>query len=203
MRNNHAGWKLGRSEGRGDWHGKPHAMRGMRGDGEHGHREGRGGGRGGGTGRGGGRLFEHGAIRWVLLSLIAQKPSHGYELIKAIETRMAGVYAPSPGVIYPSLSLLEDMGAVEVTSDVGKKLYAITDEGRGLLADNVEVLVRVEAKMDSLKGRSGRPAEIQEAIESFRATVRQRVGSEEALDPDTVAKIAAIIRQAAKEIGQL
>lgn len=153
------------------------------------------GGRGGG-----GRLFEHGAMRWVLLSLIAQKPSHGYELIKAIETRMAGVYAPSPGVIYPSLSLLEDMGAVSIATEGGKKLYAITDEGRRLLEENAEVLAKAEARMDALKGPMGRPAEIREAVEDFRSAVRQRLAGEGELDADTVSRIARLIREAAEKV---
>ncbi|MHC3125880.1 PadR family transcriptional regulator [Brevundimonas sp. GN22] len=154
------------------------------------------GGRGGG-----GRLFEHGAMRWLLLSLIGQKPSHGYELIKAIETRMAGVYAPSPGVIYPSLSLLEDMGAVSISTEGGKKLYAITEEGQRLLEDNAEVLARVEARMEAMKGKGGRPAEISEALEAFRHTLRQKLGHEPALEAEEVARIAAIIREATNKIA--
>lgn len=154
------------------------------------------GGRGGG-----GRLFEHGAMRWLLLSLIGQKPSHGYELIKAIETRMAGVYAPSPGVIYPSLSLLEDMGAVSISTEGGKKLYAITEEGQRLLEDNAEVLARVEARMEAMKGKGGRPAEISEALEAFRHTLRKKLGHEPALEAEEVARIAAIIREATNKIA--
>ena len=90
--------------------------------------------------RGGGRMFEHGALRWVLLSLIADKPSHGYELIKAVETKLGGAYSPSPGVIYPSLTLLEEMGALESEAQGGKKLYSITEAGRALLGENAEVL---------------------------------------------------------------
>lgn len=156
------------------------------------------GGRGGG-----GRLFEHGAMRWVLLSLIAKKPSHGYELIKAIETRMAGVYAPSPGVIYPSLSLLEDMGAVSIATEGGKKLYAITEEGLRLLEENAEVLAKAEAKMDALKGHMGRPPEIQEAVEAFRNAVRGRLAGDETLDTETVSRIAAAIHEAAEKVKSI
>lgn len=172
----------------------------MRGEGRHGGMGHEGGRMRGGRG-GGGRLFEHGAMRWVLLSLIAQKPSHGYELIKAIETRMAGVYAPSPGVIYPSLSLLEDMGAVSIATESGKKLYAVTEEGLRLLQENAEILAKAEARMDALKGHMGRPAEIQEAVEAFRTAVRERLAAEETLDAETVARIAALIHEAAKKVS--
>jgi hypothetical protein len=92
----------------------------------HGHHEGhhRRGGRMG-------RFFDHGDLRLVVLKLIADKPSHGYELIKAVETAAGGAYTPSPGVIYPTLTLLEELGYVTAAdAGGGKKLYTITDEGQ-------------------------------------------------------------------------
>ncbi|RYF66006.1 MAG: PadR family transcriptional regulator, partial [Comamonadaceae bacterium] len=91
--------------------------------------EGRRGGRGGG---GGGRVFGHGGLRFVLLQLIADKPSHGYELIKAIEERLGGAYSPSPGTVYPTLTLLEELGYVSVgTADEGgRKRYTVTTAGQ-------------------------------------------------------------------------
>ncbi len=87
-------------------------------------------------GRGpGGRFFNHGDLRFVALKFIAEKPSHGYELIKAVETMSGGAYVPSPGVIYPTLTLLEEMGYIRGTeADGGKRLYAITPEGEAFLA---------------------------------------------------------------------
>ena len=81
--------------------------------------------------RRGGRVFGHGGLRLVLLRLIADKPRHGYELIKAIEERLGGSYSPSPGVVYPTLTLLEEMGHVTVSAEGGgRKLHTITDAGR-------------------------------------------------------------------------
>src|ERR687883_295107 len=70
-----------------------------------------------------GRFFAHGDLRLVILHLIAEKPRHGYEIIKAIEERVAGAYSPSPGVIYPGLTLLEELGYVTVSTEGGKKLH--------------------------------------------------------------------------------
>nr|WP_313519027.1 PadR family transcriptional regulator [Brevundimonas diminuta] len=151
--------------------------------------------------RGGGRMFEHGALRWVLLSLIADKPSHGYELIKAIEARMGGAYTPSPGVIYPSLTLLEDMGAVSVVAEGGKKRYAITDEGRRLLVENAEALAHAERKMKALRGRADRPARIAQAIETFRAAAHERL-TQEPLSEAQVEAIADLIEAAAEKVRQ-
>jgi DNA-binding PadR family transcriptional regulator len=86
-----------------------------------------------------GRFFDHGDLRFVVLKLIAEKPSHGYELIKAVETAAGGAYTPSPGVVYPTLTLLEELGYV-TASDAGggKKLYTITPEGETFLAGNAQ-----------------------------------------------------------------
>ncbi|MCA0368192.1 MAG: PadR family transcriptional regulator [Proteobacteria bacterium] len=157
--------------------------------------EGRGHGR-----RGGGRLFDHGTLRWVLLSLIADKPSHGYELIKAVETKLGGAYSPSPGVIYPSLTLLEEMGALESEAQGGKKLYSITEAGRALLAENAEVLRGAEATMDKFAARALRPAAIQDAIGRLRHAVHARLTGETALTEAQVEAIAAAIAAAADTV---
>lgn len=153
--------------------------------------------------RGGGRMFEHGALRWVLLSMIADKPSHGYELIKQIESRMGGTYAPSPGVIYPSLSLLEDMGAVSVAAEGGKKRYAITDEGRRLLTENAEALAHIDMKMKALRGRPDRPARIAQAIEALRTATHQRLTQEPPLTEVQVEAIADLLEAAAEKVRQV
>src|SRR3954471_11563007 len=91
-------------------------------------------------GRGGrlGRFFAHGDLRLVILHLIAEKPRHGYEIIKAIEEQVAGAYSPSPGVIYPTLTLLDELGYVTVAAsgEDGKKLHAITRQGEAFLEAN-------------------------------------------------------------------
>ena len=162
-------------------------------------REARGRGQGHGR-RGGGRLFDHGTLRWVLLSLIAEKPSHGYELIKAVEARLGGAYSPSPGVIYPSLTLLEEMGALESEAQGGKKLYAITGAGRAMLAENEEVLKAAEATMDKFAARAMRPAAIHDAIGRLRHTIHARLTGETALTEAQVQAIAAILAEAADKV---
>ena len=99
--------------------------------GRHGGRHGRGGEGRGGWGR---RYFEHGALRILALALIAEKPRNGYEIIKAVEEKTGGGYAPSPGVIYPTLNLLEESGQIRATEVDGKKAFEITEEGQATLA---------------------------------------------------------------------
>src|SRR5271168_1704432 len=86
-----------------------------------------------------GRVFEQGDLRYVLLKLIADKPSHGYELIKDIEERLGGAYSPS--VIYPTLTLLEELGYIRAAQSEGaRKAFEITDEGRDALEKNVNIV---------------------------------------------------------------
>lgn len=83
-----------------------------------------------GGGGGGGRFFRRGDIKFALLSLLAERPMHGYEMMKALETQSGGRYTPSAGTIYPTLQMLEDRGFVIVAESEGKKVYHITDAGR-------------------------------------------------------------------------
>jgi DNA-binding PadR family transcriptional regulator len=94
-----------------------------------------------GRGRGGpfrrGRVFEQGDLKYVILRLLAEKPRHGYEIIKELEERFGGSYAPSAGTVYPTLALLEDLGYATVTPEEGgKKVYSITPAGEKYLEEN-------------------------------------------------------------------
>ena len=96
-----------------------------------------------------GRFFAHGDLRLVILHLIAEKPRHGYEIIKATEDRVGGAYSPSPGVIYPTLTMLEELGHVTVSpGDGAKKLHAITAEGVAYLQAHHTTLDALLARMD-------------------------------------------------------
>src|SRR6478609_2638378 len=83
------------------------------------------------------RFFEQGDLKYVILRLLDEKPRHGYDIIKELETRFGGSYAPSPGTVYPTLTMLEDMGYARVIPEEGgKKIYEITEEGRKYLAEH-------------------------------------------------------------------
>ena len=131
-------------------------------------------------GRSGGRLFDYGELRLLLLAMIAERPRHGYELIKAIEERMGGSYSPSPGVMYPTLAWLDDMGyaAPDAEAD-GRKLYRITPAGEAFLVAN-------RAAADDLLSRSGPhgsasgdpvPAPLLRAMENLKLALRLRLRS--------------------------
>jgi DNA-binding PadR family transcriptional regulator len=125
-----------------------------------------------------GRVFDHGELRFVLLALIAEAPRHGYEIIKAIEDRLGGSYSPSPGVIYPTLTLINELGFATVSeSGGGRKLYTITDEGRAHLAENKPVVDAVFARMERAAASTagGRSPQVMRAIENMKTALRMRL----------------------------
>ncbi|HEX2080065.1 MAG TPA: PadR family transcriptional regulator, partial [Longimicrobium sp.] len=108
-----------------------------------------GGWAGGGPGRG--RMFAHGDLKFVVLSLLAEKPRHGYEIIRELEDRFGGTYSPSPGTVYPTLSLLEDLGYATARAEEGnRKVFEITDEGRKYLEQNQSVVDDIFGRVDEL-----------------------------------------------------
>lgn len=165
----------------------------------------RGFGRHGGETRGrrrGGRLFDYGELRLLVLALIAQAPAHGYELIKTIEDRFGGAYTPSPGVIYPTLSWLEDMGYASVEAAGGRKSYAITDEGQAFLAANQAAADALFARLgEQGQGRRGRSLQVMRAMHNLKTAVRLRL-ADGPLDEAAIEAVAAAIDEAAQKIGK-
>ncbi len=163
-------------------------------------------GMGGRGGPGGGRrrVFDSGELKLVLLSLIAEQPRHGYDLIKAIEERSGGVYAPSPGVVYPTLTLLADMGQVEEQADGSRKRFAITAEGTAALADNAEAVTAALARLDSLAAESARTdaAPVRRAMRNLHAVLHARL-SADGIDKTAQLDVAAILDEAAGKIERL
>ena len=193
-----------------------------------------GGGPGGpgGPGRGGdwgdsfriGRMLASGDLRLVALYFIEQQPRHGYDLIKAIEEKTGGLYVPSPGVIYPALTFLEEANYVTSVAEANKRLYTITEEGKTHLADNrpaVEATLAHLGKIGEQFGRvkerwqeaerhfneagPGRPdrdmadvaPEVNEARRDLKDAIKQAARQR---DPENQRRLADILRRAAEEI---
>jgi DNA-binding PadR family transcriptional regulator len=160
------------------------------------------GGPGGGRRRGfGGRMFEQGDLKYVILQLLSEKPRHGYEIIKALEERVGGAYSPSPGAVYPTLTMLEDMGYARAsTGEGGKKVYEITPEGRAYLDENKgavdEVFDRIASFATSFFGPQ--MVEIHQAMKNLaRATYSTATRLH---DPAQMNRIRQILERAAAEI---
>lgn len=164
-----------------------------------------GGHSGGGRGSRLGRFFEHGDLKLVVLQLIAEKPRHGYEIIKAIEEQAAGAYSPSPGVIYPTLALLDGLGLVSVAeSGGGKKLHTATDEGRAYLAANRSTLEGILARMAHVADGRGDSAvrRVRRAMENLKVALRMRLTSD-SLTEDQISAITAAIDNAAVAVERV
>ena len=175
-------------------------------------------GRGGRHGFGGGdmiragRMLATGDLRLIALALIAEQPRHGYEIIKVLEDKTDGWYSPSPGIVYPTLTFLEEAGYVTAQSEGAKKLYTITDEGRAHLGENrdfvdavLERLAAVGEKIarmrrrfggDERDERNGLPPLVRAALENLREVSAKRLEN----DDEAEAKIVDVLARAAQEL---
>jgi DNA-binding PadR family transcriptional regulator len=189
------------ADGRGGEHVQFHGRRGR-----HGPHEGdvfadwnglQGGGR-----RFGGRMLGHGDLKLLLLALIEQQPRHGYELIRTIEEMFHGHYAPSPGAVYPTLTMLEEMGYASVASEQGgRKLYAITAEGRAYLDQNraaVDAMTERTRHSARMIAKLALPLAVRKAMHALKHAVLMR-GTD--WSKAEAQRVAAILERAAAEIA--
>ena len=165
---------------------------------------------GGGWGRGergGGRrrMFDSGELRLVLLALIAQQARHGYDLIRAIEERTGGAYAPSPGVIYPTITLLQDMGHIEEqTGEGARRQFGVTAEGRLHLDERREEVEALFARLDALAAMrektDGGP--VRRATHNLRSVMQDRLSRDD-VSSQTLHDVAALLDEVAQKIERL
>jgi DNA-binding PadR family transcriptional regulator len=177
-----------------------------------------------GAGRGGfgpGRKLGSADLQLLLLALLAEKPSHGYELIKAIEERSSGYYSPSPGMVYPALTYLEEIGYASVALEGTRKLYSATETGRKHLADNGAALETLLAQLQQIGRRMQKFRRALQPEAAAREAANEGAPSEDRAAPELQVaqfdlklalaakadapreeqlRIAAIVRQAAADI---
>ncbi|MDP3492330.1 MAG: PadR family transcriptional regulator [Hyphomonadaceae bacterium] len=158
-------------------------------------------GRGFGGRGGGGRLLGHGDLRLLLLALIGEKPSHGYDLIRAVEERFAGAYAPSPGAVYPTLTMLEEQDLVSAEATQGsKRLYTITDAGKAFLTENAAQVEGILARINLAAAAFSRhmaPDEVHEAWKTLRQAMNMKRTPWTKEETD---RVVAILDKAARDI---
>jgi len=149
-------------------------------------------------------MFDRGELRLVLLKLIAEQPRHGYDLIKALEERSGGHYSPSPGVIYPALSMMADEGLIaEQASEDQRRQFAIAEAGKALLEEEAEQAEAAFARLGELNERSERhrAPSIERAAANLFMAMTQRMRGER--EEDLPHRIAAILDEAAQRIERL
>jgi DNA-binding PadR family transcriptional regulator len=151
------------------------------------------------------RMFDSGELRLVLLKLLADQPRHGYDLIRAVEEMTGGRYAPSPGVVYPTLTMLQDMGLIQESETEGtRKAFAVTPEGEAHLAeraDEVEALIARLSDLGDEKRKAG-GAPIRRAVGNLLAALWHRATSAD-MDEERLHALAAILDEAAQKIERL
>ncbi len=178
------------------------------------------GGRGEGGGRGDwfrvGRMLAQGDLKLLALALIEEQPRHGYELIKLIEDKTHGAYSPSPGVVYPTLTFLEEAGYVTAETEGAKKRYTITEEGRAHLEENREIADMVLARLAAIGEKLARmrrkwrsegdeeegtsvPKLVDAALDNLREVAVKRLEAEGAAG-DAETRIVEILARAAQDI---
>jgi DNA-binding PadR family transcriptional regulator len=167
----------------------------------------------GGMGMGGrafraGRRLASGDLQLVLLALLAEQPSHGYELIKALEERSDGFYSPSPGMVYPALTWLEEMGYTSVAAEGAKKLYSITDTGRTYLSENQDAADAMLSQLEQIGRKMGRLREAfgededsdWRELEAVRRELKHALREKRGASAEERSRIIAILKQAVAQI---
>jgi len=144
------------------------------------------------------RIFGRGDMKFLLLELLLERPKHGYEMIKELEARYAGFYAPSPGSVYPTLQLLEDRGYVRSTTDDGKRIYSISDEGRAYLAAHAETEGGARRKSREFGASPEMRAFAREVFDFGRAVVQGARSANH--DPEKLSRLRAVIDRARRDI---
>ena len=157
---------------------------------------------GGGRERDGKRIFDHGDLRLVIMALLDEKPRYGYEIIKELGERVGGDYSPSPGVVYPTLTLLEEVGHATVSEEHGgRRLYTLTEEGKAFLQANRSTVDAIFARVSESASRRGAPPQVRRAVENLFTAVRLRLRSRP-VNEEQIRAIADAIDAAAKAVEQ-
>jgi DNA-binding PadR family transcriptional regulator len=159
----------------------------------------------GGRGGQGGRVLAQGDLKFLVLHLIKEKPRHGYEIIKAIEESFGGAYAPSPGTVYPTLSMLEDLGYIRaLPEEGGRKSFAITPEGTAHLAENQATVDALLQRVAGAAADHANPSmvEVHRAMKNVGRAVYMRFGRHD-WTPEQIARVRDILDRAASDIDQV
>src|SRR5918911_1300698 len=154
---------------------------------------------------GGGRMFEQGDLKYVILRLLDEKPRHGYEIIKELEERFSGFYSPSPGTVYPTLTMLEDLGYARATQEEGgKKIYEITPEGKAYLEQNKSTVEDIFERIAEFGSNffSGPMMEVNHAFKDVgRATYTS--APRHVRDAERLRRIKEVLERGAREIEEI
>ncbi|PZL93373.1 transcriptional regulator [Pantoea graminicola] len=150
------------------------------------------------------KMLEASEIRLLMLHFLEQRAAHGYELIKSVEELSKGEYSPSPGIIYPNLTLLEEMEAIQVVdAQATRKAYRLTPAGRAQLVEQREMVLSLIARLSSLAvlvNNRSIPA-VEQAIHGLKVALNRRLAQEDISDAALQTLIQALHDAAEKITG--
>lgn len=151
------------------------------------------------------RLFGRGDLKYVILDLLKDQPRHGYDIIRALEDRMRGFYRPSPGSVYPTLQMLEDLGYVTSSQQDGKRVYSITDEGRRYVADQQTTLDDIRERISAGWDAASRPevADLMHELRQLARALFQQATGGAWHDPERLKQLSQIVQRARAEVDAL
>nr|WP_312242813.1 PadR family transcriptional regulator [Pantoea sp.] len=148
------------------------------------------------------KILDGNDIRLLMLHFLSQQAAHGYELIKSVEDLSQGEYSPSPGIIYPNLTLLEEMDAIRVLdAQASRKAYSLNDKGREILKENKANLTAIIERLSSLAVLVNNRSipEVEQAIRQIKTALHSRL-SQQDISPQTLQAIIAAMHEAAEKI---
>jgi DNA-binding PadR family transcriptional regulator len=147
--------------------------------------------------------FERGDIKYVILDLLRERPSYGYEIIRALEDRFGGLYTPSAGTVYPTLQMLEEIGYVTASQSEGRKTYTITPEGITFLEDQKSQVADVRERMRGMWDRKANSEEVHDMVDRLRDMLKTVKHNRRHITPEKLSRIREVLERAQREIEQL
>ena len=149
------------------------------------------------------RFFERGALKYLIIDIISEKPRHGYDIIREIEERTGGYYSPSPGTVYPTLQMLEDIGHLRIKEENGKKVYEITDEGKAYLKEHKERVKKHRERMSECcppgsEERVNLMFELRKVFYTIAETARRNFP-----DADQIKEIKKVLEKAKNDVENI
>jgi len=151
------------------------------------------------------RPFGRGDLKYVILELLRDQPRHGYDIIRALEERSRGSYRPSPGSVYPTLQMLEDLGYVTSTQEEGKKVYSITEEGRRYLAEQQPTLEDIRARVSAGWDAAQRPevADLMHELQQMARSLFRHATNGALNDPERLRRLKSILEKARNDLDSV
>jgi DNA-binding PadR family transcriptional regulator len=146
--------------------------------------------------------FQKGDLKYVILDLLKEKPRHGYEVIRALEEQSHGLYTPSPGVVYPTLQMLEELGYASLQERDGKKVYSITEEGNNFLSERKDWADEVRSQIKSRWSfrNIGRMATLMKEYHGLEDVIGRGIRT---LDADKTERIRQVLAGACRVIEEI